>query len=124
LELIEQLDTLVVDKTGSLTEGKPKLTQVTALGDGAENELLGLAGSLERASEHPLAAALVEAAAARGIALAEASDFDAVRGKGVTGTVEGRRVAVGNAALLAVVGVDPDPLSAEAERLRRGGAGV
>src|SRR5438874_404437 len=124
LEILENVDNLVIDKTGTLTEGKPKLTQVTALGDMAENELLRLAGSLERASEHPLAAALVEAAAARGIALAEASDFAAAPGKGVTGTIEGRRVAVGNAALFAVVGVDPDPLSAEADRLRQDGAGV
>src|SRR5215213_9827472 len=95
-----------------------------ALGGLSEGEMLRLAASLERPSEHPLAAALVEAVTARGIALAEASDFDAVPGKGVTGTVEGRRVAVGNAALFAALGIDAAPLAAEADRLRQDGAGV
>jgi len=124
LELTEKLDTLVVDKTGTLTEGKPKLTQTIALGGLGEDELLRLAASLERASEHPLAAALVEAAAGRGIALNEASEFAAVPGKGVTGTVDARRVAVGNAALFAALGIDAAPLAAEADRLRQDGAGV
>ena len=124
LELMEKLDTLVVDKTGTLTEGKPKLTQAIALGGFAENELLRLAASLERASEHPLAASLVTAAAARGIALAGESEFAAVPGKGVTGTVEGRPVAIGNAALFATLGIDAAALAADADRLRQDGAGV
>ena len=124
LELMEKLDTLVVDKTGTLTEGKPKLTQVIALGDIPQGELLHLAASLERASEHPLAAALVEAAAARGITLAKAGHFSALPGKGVTGMVQGRRIAVGNAALLASLDIDTAVLSAEADRLGRESAGV
>jgi Cu+-exporting ATPase len=124
LELMEKLNTLVVDKTGTLTEGTPKLTQVIALGNIPESELLRLVASLERASEHPLAAALAEAAAALGIALAEASDFLAVPGKGVTGMVQGLRIAVGNAALLASLDIDTAALSAEADRLRQEGAGV
>ncbi len=124
LELMERLDTLVVDKTGTLTEGKPQLTGVITLGDVPEGALLRLAASLERASEHPLAAAVVEGAAARGITLAEASGFSAVPGKGVTGTVQGCRIAVGNTLLFASLDIDTAALSEEADRLRREGAGV
>ena len=124
LELMEKLDTLVVDKTGTLTEGKPHVRQVITLGDVGENELLRLAASLERASEHPLAAALVERAAARGIDLADATEFAANPGKGITGFVDGHRVAVGNAALFAELGIDTAALSIEADRLRHEGAGV
>src|SRR5438034_10274339 len=99
LELMEKIDTLVVDKTGTLTEGKPRLTGVTALGDLAGRELLRLVASLERASEHPLAAAIVAGAEERGLALAAPSEFHAEAGKGASGVVEGRRIAVGNQAL-------------------------
>jgi Cu+-exporting ATPase len=124
LELLEKVDTLVVDKTGTLTEGKPRLTRLAAAGDISEDVLLRLAASLERASEHPLAAALVEGAAAREIGLAEASEFTAFPGKGVVGIVEGRRVAVGNTALFGEFGIDPKGLTPEADRLRQDGAGV
>jgi Cu+-exporting ATPase len=99
LEVLEKVDTLVVDKTGTLTEGKPRLASITALPGYAEAELLRLAASLEKASEHPLAAAIVAAARERGLALAEPAGFQSHPGKGITGEVDGRRVAVGNQAL-------------------------
>ena len=99
LELMEKIDTLVVDKTGTLTEGKPRLVGVTAIGGVDEDELLRLAASLERGSEHPLAAAIVTGAEARGLKVSPAADFASAPGKGVTGVVDGKRVAVGNAAL-------------------------
>ena len=105
LELLEKVDTLVVDKTGTLTEGKPKLVGVEPIGPFAENELLRLAASLERGSEHPLAAAIVAGAEARGIAVAAPSEFRSETGKGALGTVDGRRVAIGNAALMADLGI-------------------
>jgi P-type Cu+ transporter len=105
LERLEAVDTLVVDKTGTLTEGAPQLRQVIAL-DGDEDQLLRLAASLERASEHPLAAAIVAAAEARGLALSEPVDFAATTGKGVSGTVNGTACALGNAALMADLGID------------------
>ena len=105
LELMEKVDTLVVDKTGTLTEGKPRLVGVTPTGGFNENDLLRLVASLERGSEHPLAAAIVEGAEGRGLTLVAASDFDAPTGKGVVGTVDGRRVAVGNKALFASLGI-------------------
>jgi Cu+-exporting ATPase len=119
---MEKVDTLVVDKTGTLTEGKPKLTEVLAAEGFDESELLRLAASLERASEHPLAAAIVDGAGERGLDLAEASDFASVTGKGVTGSVAGRLVALGNLRLLEQLGVDPGGLAGEAES-RRGDAG-
>ena len=91
LELLEKVDTLVVDKTGTLTEGKPELVAVEALGALTEDEVLRLAASLERASEHPLAAAIVAGAEARGLALAAPSEFRSETGKGALGTVDGRR---------------------------------
>jgi hypothetical protein len=94
-------------KTGTLTEGKPRLVGVTAIGDVTEDELLQRAASLELGSEHPLAAAIVAGAEARGLKISPAGDFDTVPGKGVTGLVDGRRVAVGNAALLASLGIEP-----------------
>jgi Cu+-exporting ATPase len=118
LELLEKVDTLVLDKTGTVTEGKPRLVGLTATGSLPEDALLRLAASLERGSEHPLAAAIVKAAEARGLTLATASDFRAIAGKGVTGTVEGRAVAVGNAALLASLGIAPGGLAAAAEARR------
>jgi Cu+-exporting ATPase len=124
LELMEKLDTLVVDKTGTLTEGKPRLTHVTPLDGVAETELLRLAASLERASEHPLAAAIVEGAESRGLSLASPADFKSETGKGAVGTVEGKRVAVGNTALFAALGIDPGALAARADRRRHEGEGV
>jgi Cu+-exporting ATPase len=124
LERMEKVTTLVVDKTGTLTEGKPKLVAIVGAGHVADDELLRLAASVERASEHPLGRAIVDAAAERAIALAPVSDFDAPSGKGVTGTVEGRPVALGNAGFLAELGIATAPLEAEAERLRHDGATV
>src|SRR5213078_1857502 len=95
LEWMEKADTMVVDKTGTLTEGKPRLTAVMPVGDMAENELLRLVASLERASEHPLAAAIVRGAADRGLSLAAVTGFTSETGRGVVGTVDGRRLAVG-----------------------------
>jgi Cu+-exporting ATPase len=124
LELMEKVDTLVVDKTGTLTEGKPRLAQVVALGEIAEDEVLRLAASLERASEHPLAAAIVKGAESRGLTLAAPADFKSETGKGAFGLVEGRRVAVGNAALMAALGIDTGALMERADALRREGQGV
>ena len=124
LERLEKVDTLVVDKTGTLTEGKPKVVALRPVPGLAEDDLLQLAGSLERSSEHPLAAAIVEAAEARGLGLAMAEDFDSPAGKGVTGTVEGRRVVIGNRGFLAELGVDVAPLKAESEELGRRGTTV
>ncbi|MEP9366412.1 heavy metal translocating P-type ATPase [Xanthobacter sp. VNH20] len=123
LERLEKVDTLVADKTGTLTEGKPKLTAVCALGR-SEDDVLRLAASLERPSEHPLAAAIVAGAAARGLALSEPAGFDSPVGKGVIGTVDGKTVLVGHSAFLSEHGVAADALAAEAEALRREGASV
>ncbi|QAY79910.1 heavy metal translocating P-type ATPase [Sphingosinicella sp. BN140058] len=122
LERMERIDTLVVDKTGTLTLGKPKLVAVEAAAGFAKDEILALAAALERGSEHPLAGAIVEAAAGR--ALAETDGFESHTGKGVTGNVDGRSVALGNAALLADLGVDPALLADAAERRRGRGEGV
>jgi Cu+-exporting ATPase len=124
LELMERLDTLVCDKTGTLTEGKPVLTRVTAAGGVSEDELLRLAASLERGSEHPLAAAVVTGAEDRGLALTAPAEFTSRPGMGAEGIVDGRRIAVGNPALMAALGIDPGALAAEAETLRRDGGGV
>jgi len=124
LEAMERVDTLVVDKTGTLTEGRPRLVGVVPVGGVAENELLRLAASLERASEHPLAAAIVDGAEERGFVLTTATDFASETGRGVTGTVEGKRVAVGNSALFAALGIDPGELTKRAEALRRDAQGV
>ena len=122
LERLEKLDTLVLDKTGTLTEGRPAVVAIVpAEGfDGAE--LLRLAGSLERGSEHPLADAILRAAEDRGLALSEASEFDSLVGRGVSGVVEGRRVFLGGAPLMKEQNVDLGPLRDRAERLRTGGA--
>ncbi|MEZ5855156.1 MAG: heavy metal translocating P-type ATPase [Hyphomicrobiaceae bacterium] len=122
LERLEKVDTLVVDKTGTLTEGKPSVVAVRATAGVDETELLRLAASLERGSEHPLAEAIVRGAADKGVALAEAKDFDAPVGKGVTGTVDGRRLVIGNARIMTEAGVDTAPLRALAEEFRRDGA--
>ncbi|MBC9175970.1 heavy metal translocating P-type ATPase [Pseudoroseomonas ludipueritiae] len=121
LEHMEKVDTLVVDKTGTLTEGKPKVVAVVPAPGLTEAEVLPLAASLERSSEHPLAAAVVAAAKERGMAFGEPADFASVTGKGVTGTVEGRQVALGNARLMQELGVDLGGLAARADELRREG---
>jgi Cu+-exporting ATPase len=124
LERFEKVDTIVIDKTGTLTEGKPKVTAVVAAGAFAEGELLRLAASLELGSEHPLAAAIVKAAEERNLQLASAADFDSPTGKGVVGTIEGKRMALGNARLLADLGIDSRTLDARADALRAEGATV
>ena len=124
LELMEKVDTLVIDKTGTLTEGKPRLVGIVASGPFAENELLRLAASLERGSEHPLAAAIVRGAEERGLTLGATGDFTSETGKGVAGIVNGRRVAVGNLALFASLGIEPAGLAARAEELRKDGQSV
>jgi Cu+-exporting ATPase len=124
LELTEKIDTLVVDKTGTLTAGKPKLIKVQPADGFDENDVLRLSAALERGSEHPLAAAIVEGAQDQGIALPESTDFASVTGKGVTGQVDGRRVALGNAALLETVGADSSPLESQADQHRSEGEGV
>jgi len=122
LERMEKVDTLVVDKTGTLTEGKPKVVAVVAAQGLDEKEVLRIAAGIERASEHPLARAIVEAAGARGIAVPEVTGFDSPTGKGVVGTVEGRRIVLGNANFLAESGIATAALDSDAERLRLDGA--
>ncbi|HUP64822.1 MAG TPA: heavy metal translocating P-type ATPase [Thermoanaerobaculia bacterium] len=124
IEVLRTVDTLVVDKTGTLTLGKPELTTVLASGDLEENELLRLAASVERASEHPLAAAIIAGTEKRGISVRAASEFSSITGKGVEGTVDGRRVAVGNRALLADLRVEARELIDRAEKLRSEGQTV
>jgi Cu+-exporting ATPase len=124
LELMEKIDTLVIDKTGTLTVGKPKLVEVVTTGGFDEAELLKLTAALERGSEHPLAAAIVAGAEERAIALPQATGFASHTGKGVTGTVDGHDVALGNKALLAQVGADPTPLEQDADHYRSKGQGV
>ncbi len=121
LERMEKVDTLVIDKTGTLTEGKPKVVATIPAGGFNKAEVLRIAASVERASEHPLATAIVGAANGSGVALAEVGDFDSRSGKGVVGTIEGRNVALGNSNFLAELGVDTTSLAAEADRLRRDG---
>jgi Cu+-exporting ATPase len=124
LERMERVDTLVIDKTGTLTEGKPSVTEMLPAPGFAEEEVLRLAASVERASEHPLAAAIVAAAESRGIALAPVAEFDGPAGKGAIGVVDGRRVALGNAAFLEAQGIDTSLFTGRAEVLRRDGATV
>lgn len=120
LERMARVDTVIVDKTGTLTEGKPRLTDVVAL-HGDEAEVLGLAAALERGSEHPLAEAIVAGAKDRSLSLETAEDFEAVTGKGVHGTVGGRKVALGNAAMMTDLGLSTDEAEAEADMLRADG---
>ena len=124
LELLEKVNTLVVDKTGTLTEGTPRLVSVVAAPSFEELDLLRVAAGLERASEHPLAAAVVHGAKDRGAEPARVSDFQSVTGHGVTGTVNGRSVVLGNEKLLADHGITLDPLSPRADSLRRDGQTV
>jgi Cu+-exporting ATPase len=121
IETLRKVDTLVVDKTGTLTEGKPKLVSVVPHGGVGETELLSLVAGLERGSEHPLAAAIVRGAEQRGARIPDASEFSSVTGKGVRGTVDGKRVALGNRAMMEELGVSIAPLEARAEDLRRDG---
>ncbi|HXW82931.1 MAG TPA: heavy metal translocating P-type ATPase, partial [Candidatus Binataceae bacterium] len=121
LEVLNTVDTLVVDKTGTLTEGHPRLRHVVALGEQNDDEMLRLAASLERASEHPLASAIVAGAAERGLKLADVREFRAVAGKGVTGDVDGHAVAMGNAALFDDLKIDTGETSALADDLRLDG---
>ncbi|MEX0744170.1 MAG: heavy metal translocating P-type ATPase [Phycisphaeraceae bacterium] len=121
LEVMGKIDTLVVDKTGTLTEGKPKLVSVVPVEEQDKDTLLRLAASLERGSEHPLAAAIVQAAEEAGVELSEAQDFESITGKGVTGRVDGRAVALGNRALFDQLQIDPESLADQAEALRREG---
>ena len=124
IEVMRKVDTLVVDKTGTLTEGRPRLTSVIALQGFEEAEVLRLGASLERASEHPLAKAIVEGAEMRQLALAQVEQFESLTGKGVVGMVEGQQVAIGNRQLLEELGVDGTPLAERAEALRTGGQTV
>ncbi|MBI2313927.1 MAG: heavy metal translocating P-type ATPase [Betaproteobacteria bacterium] len=124
LEVMGKVNTLVTDKTGTLTVGKPKLTGVVTHAGFAEDDILRLGASLERASEHPLAAAIVGGAEAKGLALAAVAEFQSVTGQGVTGEVEGRSVAVGNRKLLESLGIDPGELASRAETLRTEGQTV
>lgn len=124
LERFEKIDTLVVDKTGTLTEGRPKVTALKTVGGFDEVELLRLAASLERASEHPLAAAIVAAAKERNLALGETREFDSPVGKGVTGTVDGKRLVIGSHRIMTEASVDLSALMTEAETLRGEGATV
>jgi Cu+-exporting ATPase len=124
LEVLEKVEILVVDKTGTLTEGKPRLSKVEPLEGFDGSEILELAASLERGSEHPLARAIVEGAEARSIGLAPPADFRSITGKGVTATVKGRKVAVGNAKLFEEIGIDLAPFAGKAEQLRGEGETV
>jgi Cu+-exporting ATPase len=122
LQQLEGIDTLVVDKTGTLTEGRPKVVAVVPVAGVDENELLGLAASVERASEHPLARAILDAAQQRGLALRDVRDFASPSGKGATGTVDGKAVALGNAMLMRELNIATEDLDSAAEKARAEGA--
>ena len=122
LERLEKVDTLVVDKTGTLTEGKPSVVAIKTAHGADETELLRLTASLERSSEHPLAAAIVRSATERGLALAEPERFASPVGKGVTGIVDGHKLVIGNRRIMSEAGVDTTSLDASADRLRQEGA--
>ena len=122
LERMEKIDTLVVDKTGTLTEGRPSVTRIIPATGYEETELLRLAAGVERASEHPLALAVIAAAKDRGIVLPEVADFDSPTGKGAIGTVDGKRITLGNARFLSENGIDVSALEPQADELRQDGA--
>jgi Cu+-exporting ATPase len=122
LERMERVDTLVVDKTGTLTEGKPKVVAIVPAAGFSEVDVLRLAASAEKASEHPLALAVVAAAAERKLALSPVTAFDSPTGKGIVGTVDGRQLALGNARFLRELGIEVSALEGDAERLRQEGA--
>jgi Cu+-exporting ATPase len=124
LEVMEKVDTLVTDKTGTLTVGKPRLTAVVASGGFSEGEILALGASLERASEHPLAAAIVAGAEEKGLSLTTVDSFESHTGKGVTGRIGGRSVAIGNLKLLDALNVAPGSLGTQAEAMRAEGQTV
>jgi Cu+-exporting ATPase len=124
LERFEKVDTLVIDKTGTLTEGRPKVTEIKTVDGIDDAEFLRLAATLEKGSEHPLAHAIVEAAKDRNLALGDAADFDSPVGKGVLGAVEGKRLVIGSLRIMKEANVDLTLLAAEAERLRGDGATV
>jgi Cu+-exporting ATPase len=124
IERLREVDTVVVDKTGTLTEGKPRLVRVSPAAGFTEGEVLALAAALERASEHPIAQAIVAGAAERGVALAAASGFDSRTGRGVVGDVGGRRVGVGNRKLAEELGADASAVAADADAMRAGGETV
>ncbi len=124
LERFAGVDTLIVDKTGTLTRGRPEIVAVQATGETGEDEVLRLVASLERGSEHPLAEAIVDGAIAKALELSEPAEFAAITGKGVTGVIDGREVALGNAALLSDLGVDPSRHAAEADARRDEGQTV
>ncbi|MCB1949403.1 MAG: copper-translocating P-type ATPase [Nitrosomonas sp.] len=124
LERMEKVDTLVIDKTGTLTEGKPTVTKIVPAAGSSADDLLILAASLEQGSEHPLAHAIVMAARDKGLDLAETHDFDSQSGKGVTGKIKGQHVALGNAMLMEEIAVDVSPMSDQANELRSDGATV
>jgi Cu+-exporting ATPase len=124
LEVLERADVLVVDKTGTLTEGKPRLASLEPIGEGSGKEALALAASLERGSEHPLAAAILQAADEQQLKLASAADFASVSGKGITGVVGGKKVAFGNGALMHDLGVAIDGASGRMQHLRESGQTV
>jgi Cu+-exporting ATPase len=119
---MEKIDTLVVDKTGTLTEGKPSVTAIATVKGGDENELLALAASVEKASEHPLADAIVSAAERRGLPLAKVMGFDSPSGKGAIGMVDRKRIVIGNAKFLSELKIATDAVADEADAMRRDGA--
>ena len=122
LERLEKVDTLVIDKTGTLTEGKPSVVAIKTVAGIEENDLLRLTASLERSSEHPLAAAIVRSANERGLSLAPVENFDSPVGKGVTGSVDGRKLVIGNLRIMTEAGIDTSSLDKTADELRREGA--
>jgi P-type Cu+ transporter len=122
LEHMEKVDTLVIDKTGTLTEGKPAVTAIVPAAGFTETDVLRLAASVERASEHPLAVAIVRAAEERGVSMAPVVDFDSPTGRGAIGSVDGKKIALGNAKFLSELSVDVTGLSDQAEELRKDGA--
>jgi len=124
IELLRSIDTAVVDKTGTLTEGRPRVLDVVPIAGRSEKEILELAGSLERGSEHPLASAIVGEARSRGLELVEARNFDSLPGRGIRGEIDGHPVALGNLRMLDELGIDGGPLRASAEAMRREGRTV
>lgn len=124
LQAFEKVDTLLIDKTGTLTEGKPKLVAIETIGDFAEDDLLRLVASVEALSEHPLAHAIVTAANERNLTLAEPEGFEVQVGAGISAKVDGRTIVIGNTAQMQSIGVDPQPLFEASEAKRREGAGV
>jgi Cu+-exporting ATPase len=124
IESMRQIDTLVIDKTGTLTEGKPALDRLIAIEPWSETEVLSLAARLERSSEHPLARAIVAGASARGLKIAQIDDFESITGKGVRGQESGRIICLGNVALMKDAGASVEPVQSAVDELRRAGRTV